>query len=325
MAAGDAVPIPRKNIAYRAYFEIRSTTGALISGATALDSEVSIDGAAFVDATAEATEIGASGTYFLDLTAAEMNGDGVVVVVKTTSAMAIIPVLSLYPESLGDIRVNVGQWNGTAVPAEDTAGYPKITVKDGVGVGEINTTAGQVEVTTAQLVLLINAIYDELTAEARVAGSYGQLLKDNLPVLITPANKLLTDAAGRVETTAAQLVTTVNAIYDELTAEARTAGSYGQLLKDNLPVLVTPANKLLTDAAGRVELQADGVDQIVMEAGLNLRQGLAVIASAAAGVLAGVGTATITIRAANNPGTLRITCVNDLIGNRSTVTLTPPA
>jgi len=271
MSASDAVPVPRKNVAYRAYFPIHDTAGALITGATALDSEVSIDGAAFVDCTNEATEIGASGTYFLDLTDAEMNGDGVVVVVKTSSANAIIPVLTLYPESLGDYRVNVGQWNGTAVAAPDTAGYPVVTVKDGAGAGEINTSAGAVFVDAAQLVALINSIWDELTSEGR------------------------------------------------------TAGSYGQLFKDNLPILITPANKLLTDAAGRVELQSDGLDQIVVETGINARQALAVIASALAGVLSGAGTTAVTIEAANNPGTTRITANVTLLGDRVTVVLTPPA
>lgn len=44
----------------------------------------------------------------------------------------------------GLIDVNVERWNATAVPAEDTAGYPVVTIKDGTGVGEINTNAGKV-------------------------------------------------------------------------------------------------------------------------------------------------------------------------------------
>src|SRR5262245_58926447 len=112
MAASDARPVRRKNVAYRHYFKIFDvTTGALISGATGLDSEVSLDGGAFGDMIAEATEIGASGTYFLDFDGSEMNADGVVAVVKTTSPNAEIPVIVLYPESLGDYRVNVGQWD----------------------------------------------------------------------------------------------------------------------------------------------------------------------------------------------------------------------
>lgn len=115
MAATDAKPQPQKNVAQRITFEIYNVTnGALISGATALDSEVSKDGAAFNDCTAEATEIGSSGVYTLDLTATEMNADTVAVVVKTTSANAKIPVIVMYPQETGDVKVDVDSWKGAA-------------------------------------------------------------------------------------------------------------------------------------------------------------------------------------------------------------------
>lgn len=41
-------------------------------------------------------------------------------------------------------NVNVENWNTTAVPAEHTAGYPIVTIKDGTGTGEINTNAGAI-------------------------------------------------------------------------------------------------------------------------------------------------------------------------------------
>ncbi len=97
MAATDAKAIPIKNSAYRVTFPILDADGDLVTGATALDSEVSIDAGAFADATAEATEIAtASGVYYLDLTAAEMNGDTITVIVKTTSAGAKTTTLVLY-------------------------------------------------------------------------------------------------------------------------------------------------------------------------------------------------------------------------------------
>lgn len=270
MAAGDAVPVPRKNVAYRAYFEIRDTAGALITGATGLDSEVDLDGAGYNDCTNEATEIGASGTYFLDLVQAEMNADHVMVVVKTTSVNAIIPVLNIYPESQGDYRIDPATISAVILTT------PGQTID--------TTAAGEVTVDPAQLTALLTAI---------IAG-----------ILTTPGQTIDTTAAGEVTVDPAQVTALLDAII---------AG-----------ILITPANKLLTDAAGRVELQADGLDQIVVETGVNARQALAVIGSALAGVLAGVGVGTITIDAMNNPGTVRITCVNDLLGNRNTVTLNLP-
>lgn len=284
MAAGDARPVPRKNVALRITFPIHDTAGALITGATGLDSEVDLDGAGFADCTNEATEIGASGVYFLDLTAAEINADTSTIVVKTTSVNAIIPVIVLYPESIGDYRVNVEQWLGTAAAAPDAAGYPVVTVKDGIGPGEIDTTAGAVTVVSAQLAAAVAAV---------IAG-----------ILTTPGQTIDTTVAGEVTVDPTQLTALVTSIATAL--------------------LITPANKLLTDAAGRVELQADGLDQIVVEVGVNARQAISAIGAALAGVLAGVGSGTITVQAMDNPGTLRITCINDLLGNRPTMILNLP-
>ncbi len=113
MASTDARPIPRKNTAFRVYFPIFDADGDLVTGATGLDSEVSIDGAAFSDCTNEATEIGSTGLYYLDLTSSEMNGDAVVVQVKTSSSGAKTTPLIFYPEEVGDVRVNVEQFGGS--------------------------------------------------------------------------------------------------------------------------------------------------------------------------------------------------------------------
>jgi hypothetical protein len=111
MASADARPIPRKNVAYRVTFPIMDADGDLVEGASGLDSEVSIDGAAFVDCTNEATEIAGqaspptSGMYYLDLNAAEMNGDTVAIIVKSAEGKTV-PIV-LYPEEAGDIRADL--------------------------------------------------------------------------------------------------------------------------------------------------------------------------------------------------------------------------
>ncbi len=97
MAATDAKAIPIKNTAYRVTFPILDADGDFVTGATGLDSEVSIDGGTFADATSEATEIAAaSGMYFLDLTAGEMNGDTIAIIVKTSSTGAKTTPIVLY-------------------------------------------------------------------------------------------------------------------------------------------------------------------------------------------------------------------------------------
>ena len=69
MATTDSRPVPIKNTAYRVVFPIFDKTGALVTAAAGLDSEVSKDQGTFADCTNEATEIAtSSGMYYLDLT-----------------------------------------------------------------------------------------------------------------------------------------------------------------------------------------------------------------------------------------------------------------
>jgi hypothetical protein len=142
MASTDALPVPRKNAAYRLTFGIFKSDGTLITGATGLDSEVSKDAGTFADCTAEATEIAtSSGVYYLDLSSTEMNADTVCVLVKSSSTGAVPVVITLYPQEAGDIRVNPTYWNDTAVATPTTAGVPEVDVTYWTGEAVIATTA----------------------------------------------------------------------------------------------------------------------------------------------------------------------------------------
>jgi hypothetical protein len=77
-------------------------------------------------------------------------------------------------------------------------------------------------------------------------------------------------------------------------------------------------------ASTGVFLTAAGMDNVVVESGLNARQAMSIIASASGGVLSGAGTTTITIDGAGVV-TQRIVATVDTNGNRSAVTLHPPA
>ncbi len=97
MAATDALPRPIYGVAYRLVFPIFDATGALVTGATSPDSEVSKDQGTFADCTNEATEIASSsGMYYLDLTATEMAAQCVTVIVKSGTGKTA-PIV-LYPE-----------------------------------------------------------------------------------------------------------------------------------------------------------------------------------------------------------------------------------
>lgn len=68
------------------------------------------------------------------------------VVVRMVDNAGVVSTVRLdlvgYDPTATTLPANVTQWNGTNVPTSDTAGYPKVTVKDGTGAGEIDTQDG---------------------------------------------------------------------------------------------------------------------------------------------------------------------------------------
>lgn len=238
MAASDARPMPRKNTAFRVTFPIYDSSGDLKTGASGLDSEVSIDGGTFADCTNEATEIAtSSGIYYLDLTSGEMNGDTVALNVKSTSNKTTTIVI--YPEELGDIRVDVGQISGDATAADNAESF-----FDGTGYAGTNnvipTVATVTNVTTvnglASGVITATSIAADAITDAKVAsdvtiasvtGAVGSVTSG---VTVTTNN----DKSGYALSNAG-----VQAIWDALTSALTTAGSIGKLLVDNINATIS--------------------------------------------------------------------------------------
>lgn len=269
MAASDARPIPKKNTAYRLYAPLWDADGDLVTGAAALDSEVSIDGGTFADCTNEATEIAtASGVYFLDLTAAEMNGDAICVIIKTGTAGAKTTPIILYPEEAGDIRVDVTMISGDATAADNLEAYT-----DGTTPMPVNAT--QIEGSDAT-----NQIRDSILTDAtRFAGA-------NIDAAIssrsTYAGGAVASVTGNVggnvvgsvaSVTAGVTVTTnndkagyglsaaaVQAIWDALTAALTTAGSIGKLLVDNINATIGSRSTVTTAQINAEVLDVLNVD-----------------------------------------------------------------
>lgn len=89
------------------------------------------------------------GVYRFDMTE-NVTGLNIVRVKNGSITIASFPInpaladdTTLYEAS--DRFADVKQWSGTAIPGVDTAGYPKVTIKDGTGQGEILTTTGKVD------------------------------------------------------------------------------------------------------------------------------------------------------------------------------------
>jgi hypothetical protein len=131
------------------------------------------------------------------------------------------------------------------------------------------------------------------------------------------------DAAGvrtAVGLASANLDTQLTAIDDYLDTEVAA-------IKAKTDQMVfTTANRIdstVVDKTG-FSLAAAGLDSIVIETGLNARQAVSLIAAASAGKLSGAATSTITIDGAG-VNTDRIVATVDSDGNRTAITLTPPA
>jgi len=285
MAATDARPVPRKNIAYRVSFPILDADGDLVTGAAALDSEVSIDGAAFADATSEATEIAtASGVYFLDLTAAEMNGDTIAVIVKTSTAGAKTTTIVMYPEEVGDYRADVVRWNGSAVATPTVAGVPEVDVTHWIGtaaatptvagVPEVDVThfngtagtfaAGRPEVNTSHvggtLQTAGDIIGDTNDIQARLpAALVGGRIDASVGAVAANAITAAAIATGAIDADAlaADAGTEIAAaVWNEDATAHQTLGTFGQAIGDPVADATTIYQSVVTDAAG-VNVAAD--------------------------------------------------------------------
>jgi hypothetical protein len=150
------------------------------------------------------------------------------------------------------------------------------------------------------------------------AGTAGKIIGDNLNATVSSrlASASYTaplDASGvrtALGMSSPNLDTQLSAIdtvVDSILADTGTDG-----------VVVAAASK------SGYALSSSGLDSITIETGLNMRQATSLIAASAAGKLSGAATTTITIDGAG-VNTDRIVATVDADGNRTAITLSPPA
>jgi hypothetical protein len=129
--------------------------------------QVSKDGGAFANITTLPTVSGR--LVEVNLSAAEMTADNIALQFLDGSTEWCDLLVNIQTVD-GGVPANVKQWNGTAVPTPHTNGYPIVTIKDGSGVGEIDTNAGKVLLQDGAItpaVIAANAIdADALAADA---------------------------------------------------------------------------------------------------------------------------------------------------------------
>ena len=244
MASTDAVPVPRKNVAYRVTFPILDADGDLVTAAAALDSELSGDAGTFADVTLEATEIAtSSGMYYLELSAAEMNYDTVAIIVKTTTTGAKTTPIVMYPETLGDIRVDVGQISGDATAADNCELF-----YDGTGYAAANSTVGTVTTVSG---FAANAITAAAIANAAIDAATFAAGAIDAAAIANSAIDAATFAAGAIDATAIA----ANAIgASQIATGAITAAKFAAGAIDAAAIATgaIDADALATDAANEI-------------------------------------------------------------------------
>jgi hypothetical protein len=87
---------------------------------------------------------------------------------------------------------------------------------------------------------------------------------------------------------------------------------------------VTYTGTATAGSGSGVAMTASGLDTVVIETGINARQALSLILAAVGGNLSGAATGVVVVKGGGVSAT-RITATTDLNGNRTSVTLSPPA
>jgi hypothetical protein len=268
---------PKKNVAFTVHFPIYDNDGDLISGAAGLDSEVSIDHGTFTDCTNEATEIAtSSGVYYLALTQAEMNGDIITTITKTstTNAKTAVNVMYTATRQLVDVAypatsgrsmvvdanglvdsnaVKVGPTgSGTAQTARDIGA--SVLISSGSGTGQLDVTSGVIKANLVQI--LATALTETATY---LAAGFKKFFNVQTPVLTVASVDQTGDSYARLGAPAGASVSAdVLAVKTDTAAILLDTGTDGVLIADSAISEDTFAADALTAAV----LAADAANAI---------------------------------------------------------------
>lgn len=143
----------------------------------------------------------ANGRYYCVLDATDTDTLGpLVLMVHVSGALAVkqecvVLAANIYDSLIGGgdiLDVSVTQWTGTTVASPNTAGYPVVTIKDGTGTGEIDTTSGGVLVAAFANNALTAAAID---ADAFTAAKFASDVTTELQSGLATASALSTVAS----------------------------------------------------------------------------------------------------------------------------------
>ena len=205
-------------------------------------------------------------------------------------------------------------------------------LKDNID-AKVSSRSTYTGVSAGDVTTLAKGVWDYTTSSVSQVGSVGQLVKDNLDAKVSSRS---TYTGGAVTVDVASVA---KGVWDYTTSNISLAGSVGQLVKDNIDAKLSTRSTFAGGAVLSVTqpvtvgtnqdktgylLDSRGLDAVVVEPGVNIRQAISPILAATAGVISGASTGLITIKAGNNSAT-RILATTDNSGNRTSVILTLPA
>ncbi|WP_165231369.1 hypothetical protein [Aquisphaera insulae] len=314
-------------------------------------------GGSFASPSGLVTEIG-NGWYQVAGNATDTNTLGPLILHATATGAdpcdVIYPVVAFDPQAATNLGLSALP---TASPAS-AGGLPTV----GTGSGQVNPASGKVPATLSSADVSGNVAADlqtiktqavtcaggvtvpaatlasttNITTVGAVSGAVGSVTGNvggsvaSVTAAVTlpsiPANWIT--AAGVAASASSAFAT---AVWTDLTtgADFAVSNSIGRSLAAAATVqdlasaiLVTPANKLATDASGRVLLAAAGLDAVPID-GLNARQLLAVL-GALVGKRAGLPNGPLTLTGVDG-STVRVSTTFDPSGNTTAITITPPA
>lgn len=154
-----------------AVYAYDTATGAPVTGDAAnITGKLSKDGASQASTNdTNPSEIG-DGEYVFDMTQAETSADLLVLTVSSATPNVRIEPVHIYtrPGTSSVTPSNVTQWSGSSVASPDTAGYPKVTIKNGTGSGEIAITSGVANADIQSVTGTAVTSVDDFKAQVRI-------------------------------------------------------------------------------------------------------------------------------------------------------------
>lgn len=260
----NATDYPVYGLPWTVLFPILDADGDGVTGATGLDSEVSLNCDTPADCTNEATEIGSSCQYYLSFTATEMTADIVSWVTKTSSSGAKATFGDLYPKKLPVLLTsdNAGAYDSTttinlgsgAVAIDDYYIGCLVYIYGGTGNGQVRMITDYVGATKLATVHVAWATNPDATSDLKIYRTEQAPYCSNANVMsVNGTAQTAKDLGASVTQTGDSYAVVSNATYGNSALSARIPA---ELESGNIPAVVKAQDNIDFGALQKASLNA---------------------------------------------------------------------